>query len=216
MTALLVGGLVTLAVTCVVQFLVVPRVQDRVRRSEQWEKNVTELLVVLEEELPLAARRLYFVVTSFRAVQSVEARLQALTAPNRAHSEQYMQAVKAAYDEMSAVDDVMAKVRLLVERIALVRPEALYWEDLRFDVLVLKGELFGLHPIAALRDKVDDAAYSSRLAAVEKALNAVLERLKIVSVPMKPPATRKRDRIPKQLDTPEFRAHRSGLGRIVR
>ncbi|QGN47946.1 hypothetical protein GKC29_14540 [Micromonospora sp. WMMC415] len=188
----LVGGLVTLAVTCVVQILVVPWVQGRGRRRERWEKDVTELLVVFEEEVPAA---------------------------------QYMQAVKEAHGEAVAADDLMAKVRLLVERVALVRREALYWDRLRTDVLMLEGEVNRLRPFAALHDKVSDEEFRSRLPAVEKALVVVLENFQIVSGPMWPPPTRALGRrwpadrppgrIPKLLDTPD-RRRRTALRRIVR
>lgn len=46
----LLGGVITLAATCLVQIFVIPWVQARSRRREKWEKDVAELLVVFEEE----------------------------------------------------------------------------------------------------------------------------------------------------------------------
>jgi len=41
-----------LAVTVVVQILVIPRVQRRTRAFERWEDNVTELVTAVNEEWP--------------------------------------------------------------------------------------------------------------------------------------------------------------------
>src|SRR3954470_1624710 len=47
----LLGGLVTLAVTAVVQILIIPWVQRRNRRRERWERDVIELETLLHHEL---------------------------------------------------------------------------------------------------------------------------------------------------------------------
>ncbi|MFC0100219.1 hypothetical protein ACFFKH_22185 [Micromonospora marina] len=61
---LLLGGLITLVVTALVQIFVIPRVQRYNRRVERWEKEITELANLLEEDLPRALKTLSYAVIS--------------------------------------------------------------------------------------------------------------------------------------------------------
>src|SRR3989442_408187 len=70
--SVLLGGAVTLAVTSAVQILVVPRVQARTRRRERWEKNVIELVGMLEEELPRTLQNVWLAGHSLRLVKERE------------------------------------------------------------------------------------------------------------------------------------------------
>ncbi len=54
MRNVLVGGLLTLAVTLLVQWFVVPRVEARKRREERWETDVRALGELLTVEMPAA------------------------------------------------------------------------------------------------------------------------------------------------------------------
>lgn len=56
----LIGGLVTLVVTFLVQVFVIPSVQARTRNRERWENDVIELRTLIHEELPQAHRELGF------------------------------------------------------------------------------------------------------------------------------------------------------------
>jgi len=49
---LLLGSLITLAITAVVQIFIIPRVLTRDRRRERWERDVIELHALLRDELP--------------------------------------------------------------------------------------------------------------------------------------------------------------------
>ncbi|GGM41230.1 hypothetical protein ACFFX1_12865 [Dactylosporangium sucinum] len=51
-----IGGGLALVSTTVVQVIVVPWAQARIRRRERWEDNLHELSKLLEEELPQAIR----------------------------------------------------------------------------------------------------------------------------------------------------------------
>ena len=50
--SVLLGGLITLAVTALVQIVIIPWVQVRTRRRDRWEKDVIELDVLIRWELP--------------------------------------------------------------------------------------------------------------------------------------------------------------------
>jgi hypothetical protein len=48
--SLLIGGLITLIGTILVQILIIPSVQRRTRKRERWERDITELQTLMENE----------------------------------------------------------------------------------------------------------------------------------------------------------------------
>jgi hypothetical protein len=57
---LLIGGLITLTVTAIVQILVVPRVHQQNQRLERWEKDILELRAIVMERVPRALANLFY------------------------------------------------------------------------------------------------------------------------------------------------------------
>lgn len=183
----LLGGLVTLAVTCVVQIFVIPWVQHRGRRRERWEKNVTELLVLLEEQLPSTIRELSIAMSVFRAVRVMEA--QAPRTGPGIRSSHYMQVYKEAREASKAAEEAAARAHLLLERVALVRRQSMYWTHLR-DALFEVGRNVWRAGAFADPGNVTDDEGSNRISAVKDSLRKLVAEFRTVSDPMKPPPAR--------------------------
>src|SRR5690242_15085616 len=58
MANVLIGGMITLIVTALVQIFVIPWVQRRTRALERWEKDVVELMSLVNEQMNDALSKL--------------------------------------------------------------------------------------------------------------------------------------------------------------
>jgi hypothetical protein len=100
----LLGGLITLAVTAFVQIAIIPWVQTRTRRRERWEKHVVELDALLRWELPEALS---------------DAKTQGEQMRWRSASHEY-----AAAEQLPVL---ARRLRSLVNVVRLERRQSIYW-----------------------------------------------------------------------------------------
>jgi hypothetical protein len=189
---LLLGGLITLAVTAVVQILIIPWVQRRNRRIERWEKDVIELVNLLEVGLPTALRSARHSATGPLSVAEVLRDLEPGNSAERLRKE-FGPAVKQAHVEYLALVDLTSHARLLERRVELVRRRAPYWRQLRTSVLRLSIFAIGLDPYNLSLDAgYDFDAYDQGFTAFGERVKNVLELLRVVSDHTKPPQGRLR------------------------
>jgi len=144
------GAILTLAGTLIVQILAVPPIQARTRQRERWEDDVIELRAILEESLPNAIER-------FRHNLYVELNSKALLDIDNLNSQQLQLARQmqdkdreAAREAEETLRQLITRVELRLNRIDHHRPTAPYWNPLRslerrlrlnyFDVTALRYE----------------------------------------------------------------------------
>ena len=191
MQNVLIGGLITLAVTAMVQILIIPWVQRRTRRLERWEDDVIELAALFEEQMPMLTVRfsrplwdwqLYRLdaVDTSRPEDVREAAAQRLPSlkdeATRAYQECWDQSVRAIQ---------------LVDRVRLVSPSAAVWDDLARLVADLHLAIVGVYVDGRLekdgppvpRGQLDAAQFSP----VWNALDALKATLGPVRTSMRPP-----------------------------
>ena len=181
---LLLGGLITLAGTAIVQIFIIPWVQTRNRRRERWEGDVIELETLLHDELPdaIAAAR-----------TSAE---RYLGAKRDAHPAQAAvvsfagQLKSAATDDAHELLEIIRSVRTLEKRVRLVNRRAFLWATLQSDLRLLTEQL-GRASEAWRGAEEDDAAHRHVWTVLQDCLDNAVQTLELVSIPMKPPPANK-------------------------
>ena len=184
MRQLLLGGLITLAGTAIVQIFIIPWVQTRNRRRERWEGDVIELETLLHDELPDAI---------------VAARTSAdryLGAKRDAHPAQAAvvsfagQLKTAATDDAHELLEMVRSVKTLEKRVRLVNRRAFLWGRLQGDLRLLTEQL--ARASEAWRGaEDDDATHRHVWTVLQDCLDNAVRTLELVSVPMKPPPANK-------------------------
>lgn len=217
--AILLGGVVALAATTIVQLYLVPRVIARIRGRERWERRVLELATLLEDELPLAidqCRRTGSDVRLFERLLDDEnydqAKVQAAVSEARTN-----------FDEANRiVGEQMARLQKLTVHVEQMNSDATYWTELNLTRSRLKAAVFD-----AVDDRPDAPAVSDEQ--LEKAWDTVdheraqmLDKINEIAlpVPMKPPPPqrlRKADQLVKgwlgRSAPPLLRSEPHGTGR---
>lgn len=201
MSNLIVGGLITLAGSAVVQVVVVPWVTTRRRHRERWEDSVIELLSVLEVELPIALRQLRRPAIG---LQQVNQRL-ADTDTWDAHRPP-LDALKSQYTAEAAemndrLNDLRAHAFRLTERVMLYNKSATFWPEFALKLFELEASLMSLDSDSASFDQQWNEAHDRRAELVKK--------IKVVSQGMRPPRPRPLRRVTRPLrrrepDRPEL------------
>ncbi|MEU4237917.1 hypothetical protein [Actinoplanes sp. NPDC026619] len=119
---LLLGGLITLAVTALVQIMIIPWVQQRNRRMERWEDDLNELTNILREEIPPAYFKATVAVSQFYTLRRED--------PSDQH-EDALARTSAAFDrDRDELWRHVVRANLLKRRIRLVRRDSPYWPEL--------------------------------------------------------------------------------------
>jgi hypothetical protein len=183
----LLGGLVTLAVTAVVQIFLTPWVQRRGRVIERWEREVKDLVNLLEEELPPALRRLRWTTLTLRTLQKAagaegfdQARVKEATKTAEGEA-------KAAYE---AVNELTTRASRLEKQIALVNRRAPYWRRLSFRTINLDMATWQVDPQPwGMGRKLDDDAFDTEWKALEEHRAETVKTLDEIAVTMKRPRT---------------------------
>ena len=171
----LLGGLITLAVTALVQIVIIPWVQARTRRRERWEKDVIELQTQLSFDLPGALGE-----AKIRGD-----RVRSLGMPDET-SPDFEAAEKCTDDLLAQVH----RLRILENRVRLERRQAIFW--LRFGsrvgdvgMAVIEASVLFAQPDSLLADEPWQAAWTE----AGDHLDRAADWLSLVSVPMVPPPT---------------------------
>jgi hypothetical protein len=178
---LLLGGLITLAGTAIVQILIIPWVQTRNRRRERWEHDVIELETLLHDELP-------------DAIAAAQASAQRYLREFRnAHPAQRISGAMAKLETTAMEDahdllDLVRSVSLLEKRVRLLNRRAPLWTTLQHDLVVLTDQMASASN-AYQRTGQDDETHRQAWRGLQKALDKAVQTLELVAVPMKPPPT---------------------------
>jgi hypothetical protein len=187
---LLLGGLITLAVTAVVQILIIPWVQRRNRLRERWEKDVIEFVNLLEVDLTRVLRSARLAALEPYSIAQVLRDLEPGEGADRLR-EQFKPAVTQARPDHETLADLTSHARLLVRRVRLVRPRAPFWRRLLTSVLALHFYAGTLDPSRLSLDPGYDLdAYYNGFATVEGRGQEALDLVRQVSDRMKPPPGR--------------------------
>jgi hypothetical protein len=126
--SLLLGGLITLAVTAVVQILIIPWVQRRNRIRERWEKDVIELLTLLDEELGEPVSRVRYEILRLSDAQDP---VQRGAADRRSDADDDVEARRAdAIRAWEVLDKLTTRITNLTFRVIRVNHAAPDWRRL--------------------------------------------------------------------------------------
>jgi hypothetical protein len=183
LSLLVLGAVLTLISTFLVQSVVVPWTQARTRRRERWEKDVYELANLLEEQLPRLMSRL-------RAT-SMRVRLLRLAADDpamdpRKVGELLRQAENDEQEVRDTADNESQQVVRLAERLKRWRPKAPLW----FEIYWIAGRLhiaiweFGDSNADA---SVDEAEWDSRWQKQDRLRTELVNLVEPLAASMKPP-----------------------------
>jgi len=185
--SVLIGGLITLVVTLLVQILVVPCVQRRTRKRERWERDITELQTLLEVEFPRNVRALRRAVVSYFAFHELPAATlaDAVTRPVYAAAE--ADAV-AAHDSLS---DSAMRALWLGRRAAIYKPgRDPYWSRLLTSMGELNGNMMALAPRGVTKGRMTAKEYDGVLDEAHRLSGLLLATLALTADPLEPPKSR--------------------------
>jgi hypothetical protein len=182
---LLLGGLITLAATAVVQIFLTPWAQSRDRRRERWERDVIELETLLQDELPNL-----IVATRTSAERYRRAIQLPATAPAAAFAATVDQMRTEASEDARDMVEMARTLNLLEKRVRLVHRRAPLWADLHDAIRALTDQLAKGSTAYTLRG-ADDSALAQRWKSLEDSLQEAAQTLELVASPMKPPPDNK-------------------------
>ena len=177
---LLLGGLITLAVTALVQILIIPSVQQRNRRMERWEDDLNELNNILREEIPPAYFKATVSVSQFYTL-----RRQDLTEQH----EGALARTSEAFDrDRDALWRHVVRANLLKRRVRLVQRDSPYWPELCDAISKVSRTVAK----TTFREYTHDRSeiYDVLLRNEQdhgKAMKRARELLDVIAVPMRPP-----------------------------
>ena len=190
MSNLILGGLITLAGSAVVQVVIVPWVTTRRRHRERWEETVIELSALIEVDIAAAAKHL---TRSSKLVREVRTRLSRVTTGG--FDRVGLERLEDQYNsEALATDERLTELRSqafrLFEHAKLYHRSADYWEQLQAALLRLDLSLVLADYRSSVDMKVDSDEVTQNWELVEKCRKALVVKLKEVSDPMRPPRVR--------------------------
>ncbi|HET8684093.1 MAG TPA: hypothetical protein VFM54_19805, partial [Micromonosporaceae bacterium] len=143
MRNVLVGGLITLIGTILVQILIIPSVQRRTRKRERWERDITELQTLMEADFPKHFRTLRRAIVPFLALHAFPERHRAEALKQLAYKTAVADAV-AAHDELR---DTAIRAPWLARRAAVYKSgQDSYWSRLLTDIARLNVSVGALEP----------------------------------------------------------------------
>jgi hypothetical protein len=184
--AILLGGVVTLAATTILQLYMVPRVIARIRGRERWEQRVLELATLLEEELPRAidhCRRASSDLRQFKRLLGDETYDQAKV--HAAVSE-----ARTDFEEANrALGEQMARLQKLTVHAEQMNSDATYWTELTRSRSHLQAAVFAVGDNRPDAAEVDDEQLEKAWDGVDQARAQMLDKVNEIAlpVPMKPP-----------------------------
>ncbi|GAA2611415.1 hypothetical protein GCM10010399_47830 [Dactylosporangium fulvum] len=181
----LLGGLITLVGTFLVQLYVVPRVQARTRRLERWEKDVIELVALIEEQLPLAVEAYHMASLGPRIAR------QRRNDPEADHDRLEMLLAEWTGEQREAreaLGEKMSRLDVLHRRVRRENADAPYWTLLadqrrHFRIPIMQVDIWRIDEDANPEDEEWETAWKRIDEEREKLLNVVLQ----IAEPPKPP-----------------------------
>ena len=179
MRQLLLGGLITLAGTALVQIFIIPWVQTRNRRRERWERDVIDLETLLHDELPQ-------VIAAAQASAQRYLREFRNAQPAQRISGAMAQLQAAAMEDARDLLDLVRSVKSLEKRLRLLNRRARFWATLQRNLLVLTDQMANAAH-AYERTGQDDETDRQVWRELRKSLDNATQTLELVSIPMKPP-----------------------------
>ncbi|MEV0898366.1 hypothetical protein [Actinoplanes sp. NPDC049802] len=200
----LLGGLITLAVTALVQILIIPWVQRRTRRLERWEKDMVELATLLHEELPQAVSDAYQTAVLHFSVKDSEL-----------HEEEFRKEMSDQHNAaIIELHKLTTRMHLLNRRVRLMKPNAPVWSAVTARIQHLDKTIRPVYALHIPKSENRIADINSQWEEIRKDLVTAQERLDSIAIPMKPPPTtrlgtrayrRRRRRLMRQLSQGEDR-----------
>ena len=181
MQNVLLGGLITLAGTALVQILVIPQVQRRTRALERWEDNFTDLVTVVNEELLIGLNRLR---DTYRIVIATRERDGLAAEDLQAEVTRALETARSAFNENF---DLTVKAYRLLIRCSQVNSSAPYWSELTARLKEVSVELGSLDPDRLgyhTRNDDYDRDWNSLISGSRRRLALLLEQQ---LTPLRPP-----------------------------
>jgi hypothetical protein len=183
---LVLGGLITLVVTTIVQLFVIPRVQRGTRGLERWEGQVIDLRAVLEEEMPRTLNNL----RSARYTTSLLASLKDSPNLDQARLAEVTERESTKYTEANeALGELLSRASRLEGRISLVNRTAPFWVQLEVNIAELRIALFKTESWWDGADTRTDDEWKAVWSAVNDAHEVLLNQVKTLAATMDPPPT---------------------------
>jgi hypothetical protein len=188
---LLIGGLITLAVTAVVQILIIPAVQRRTRALDRWEKDVIELMTLINEDLDDKLAEFRLTLDAVLISEHLADKLQKdsgkpLSAEVNAPVDESWDTLQQLWEE---VRELSTKTLKTLRRCGLIHPWSPYWFDFYADLNRFKHEVWKVYPRAHRRK-----GHSSGAENLERALpeltrihDQLSSKLEAITQPIKPP-----------------------------
>ncbi len=184
----LIGGLITLIGTILVQILIIPSVQRRTRKRERWERDITELQNLMEVDFPKHFRTLRRAIVPFLALHAFPEGHRAEALEQLAYKTAVADAV-AAHDELR---DTAMRALWLTRRAAVYKPgQNPYWSRLLTDIAKLNASVGVLEP-GKFTENADTAAteFEHLLDEAHREQGLIYGTLAYAADPLEPPRTR--------------------------
>lgn len=209
---ILLGGLITLAVTFVTQVFVVPRVQASSRLLQRWEEDVRGLRTLLEDELPEAIRELRRTGESLLFLLE----LRKTEDVNLERWEEMFREDKEAYrNAYSTCRDLITRLSRLEGRLSLLNRKAEFWRQLFWHRAHLQLAMYSpeIYPLYRQeKPSRDEADWKAALTLLEKRHRDLTTAARRLVETMRPPPTYPIRRVRKQL----VRRGKEALARLKR
>jgi hypothetical protein len=172
-------------VQVVVQVFIVPRVQASIRRHDRWEKNLIELVALVEDELPRAEKGFRWPTFEVRHATTIEG--------DERYDQQKLkawrsEATRKQQEADKALGEVLARANRLVRYLALVQPKASYWRQLSRDLQWYRILLMRVD--RHMHERLDDDAFEAGWDEVASGRGNLLKRIEEITAAMKPPPRR--------------------------
>lgn len=186
--SLLLGGLITLAVTAVVQILIIPWVQRRNRIRERWEKDVIELITLFDEELGEPLRRFRYEMLRLSDAQERTRRRPGERRPDPDdETERLRDGASHAWDALDALTTRMTNLTFRVIRVNQAAPR---WGVLMRHTMKISSACAQLNPSPwGLGFDSDRDALLASLAAMADGRMDAVRLLQRITDSMTPPRT---------------------------
>lgn len=179
------GGVVTLAATFLIQVFVIPQVQARIRNRERWETDIIELLALVEEEIPRAHSLMRSGGYALRYMSEWTRRDDV----DRERLEEMIASTTSEFRRARELgDELIARLSRLERRIRRINSDAPHWRRLALARMSLTIALFDVERDALPGEKLlEDQEWESAWRKVRDAREELTKSVRTVADPMKPP-----------------------------
>jgi hypothetical protein len=151
----LLGGLITLAITAVVQIVIIPWVQRRSRARERWEKDVLEMESLLQDELPSVLRAMGEAGGNFRNELWGEP-------DDDSHSDDVQHMLDYATSIWNELKPMRSRFLVLRRRLLLIHPYAPSWKPFSDNIDGLVAGIDWLNPVPGFSSLYREDAHTRK------------------------------------------------------